>query len=357
MTSVTGALAARYLGDGAIDVAEVGGVPPGPGEVQLEVAFTGICGTDLHIRHGVMDARVALPAVLGHEMAGRVRACGPGVTDWQPGDPVTVMPLRWCGDCAACRAGHRHICQRLDFLGIDSPGAMQQMWTVPTDVLVRLPDGMSLSHGALVEPTAVAVHDVHRAELTPGERVVVVGGGPVGVLIASVAVAAGAEVVVLEVNDHRRALAEGVGLTVLDPRRDDLHDAIASWAGPDGVDVSFEVSASQAGLDTALACLTPRGRMVLVGIHAQPRSVDLQRVFWRELSVVGARVYERGDFEEAVALIAAGAVPADALITHIEPLASAADAFDLLASGGRVMKVLVECGRPSPAPVGPGATP
>jgi len=254
------------------------------------------------------------------------------------------MPLRWCDDCAACRAGHRHICQRLDFLGIDSPGAMQQQWTVPADVLVRLSADMPLSHGALVEPAAVAVHDVRRAALRPGERVVVVGGGPVGVIIAGVATSAGAEVLLLEVNDHRRALAESVGITTLDPRRDDLAAAIATWAGPDGVAVSFEVSASQPGLDTALACLTPRGRLVLVGIHAQPRSIDLQWVFWRELSLVGARVYERADIEEAVALLAAGVLPADALITHVEPLTSAAAAFDLLASGGPVMKVLVDCG-------------
>lgn len=337
-------LAARYVGEGGIDVAEVEPVAPGPGEVQLEVAFTGICGTDLHIRHGVMDARVSLPAVIGHEMSGRVLACGPGVTGWATGDAVTVMPLRWCGDCATCRAGHRHICQRLDFLGIDSPGSMQQVWTVPADVLVRLPASLSLSHGALVEPTAVAVHDVHRAELQPGERVVVVGGGPVGVLIAAVAATAGAEVVVLEVNDHRRSVAEGAGLAVLDPRRDDLDDALQDWAGPDGVDVAFEVSASQPGLDVAIACLAPRGRMVLVGIHGQPRPVDLQRVFWRELTLIGARVYERTDFEEAVALLSGGAVPAEALISHIQPLASAADAFDLLASGGQVMKVLVDCG-------------
>lgn len=338
--------AARYLGGEQIDVATVDPAAPGPGEVQVAVAYTGICGTDLHIRHGAMDARVTLPAVLGHEMSGRVLACGPGVVDWRPGDAVTVMPLRWCDACAACRAGHRHICQNLDFMGIDSPGSMQQVWTVPSEVLVHLPADLDLTHAALVEPAAVAVHDVRRAQLEEGEHVVVVGGGPVGILVASVATAAGARVSVVEVNQYRRSVAERIGLTVVDPANDDLEDFISQWAGEDGVAASFEVSGSQAGLSVALDSLGARGRMVLVGIHPEPRAVDLQRVFWRELSIIGARVYERADFQEAVGLLAGGALPAEALISRIEPLDAAADAFDLLASGGEVMKVLVDCGVP-----------
>ncbi|RNM13162.1 Zn-dependent alcohol dehydrogenase [Nocardioides pocheonensis] len=337
-------LAARYVGDRGIEVATVEAAPPGPGEVQVAVAYTGICGTDLHIRHGDMDARVDLPAVVGHEMSGRVVACGPDVHDWHPGDAVTVMPLRWCGSCSACTSGHQHICERLDFMGIDSPGSMQQLWTVPSDVLVHLPPALELAHGALVEPTAVAVHDVRRADLRPGERVVVVGGGPVGILIASVAAADGADVVVLEVNGYRRSVAEGLGLATLDPTDGDVGDRLRGWSQGGPVGASFEVSGTQPGMEVALACLGPRGRMVQVGIHAQPRTVDLHQVFWRELSILGARVYERSDFERAVALLAAGHVAADALISRVQPLESAAAAFDELAAGGEVMKILVRCG-------------
>jgi 2-desacetyl-2-hydroxyethyl bacteriochlorophyllide A dehydrogenase len=339
--------AARYAGNSRIEVAALEPAPPGPGEVQVAVAYTGICGTDLHIRHGAMDARVTLPAVLGHEMSGRIVACGAGVTGWSSGDAVTVMPLRWCGTCAACRAGHRHICMNLDFMGIDSPGSMQELWTVPAEVLVRLPDGLDLAHGALVEPTAVAVHDVRRAGLRDGEHAVVVGGGPIGVLVAGVAAARGAKVAVLEVDAYRRSVAAGTGLTVVDPLTEDVDDVLGSWAGDGAITVAFEVSGSQSGLDTALACLGPRGRMVQVGIHPDRRLVDLHRVFWRELSILGARVYERSDFEEAATLLAGGSVPADALITQTVPLESAAGAFDLLAGGGEVMKVLVDCGEPA----------
>ena len=113
---------ATYRGDRTVAIEDRDPVPPGDGQVRLDVAYTGICGTDLHILHGTMDHRVAVPAVIGHEMSGRIAALGPGVTGWSVGDAVTVMPLRWCGRCPACAAGNSHICHRLNFVGIDSPG-------------------------------------------------------------------------------------------------------------------------------------------------------------------------------------------------------------------------------------------
>src|SRR3954468_18669795 len=159
-------LAAQYVAGRGIEVARVAPQQPGPGEVRLEVAYVGICGTDLHILAGHMDDRVGERGVIGHEVSGRVIAVGPGVDGWSPGDPVTVIPLRWCGTCPTCRAGHAHICDRLDFVGIDSTGGLQQLWNVPQELLVRLPPDLSLRDAALVEPVAVAHHDVSRSSLT-----------------------------------------------------------------------------------------------------------------------------------------------------------------------------------------------
>jgi 2-desacetyl-2-hydroxyethyl bacteriochlorophyllide A dehydrogenase len=309
----------------------------------LDVAYTGICGTDLHILHGAMDGRVTRPAVLGHEMSGTIVDVGDEVVGWATGQPVTVMPLDWCGHCPACLAGHEHICHNLNFLGIDSPGSMQSRWTVPERVLVPLPAGMSLAHAALAEPTAVAVHDVRRGALRPGERAVVVGGGPIGVLIACVARAAGAEVLVLEVSEARRAFAQQLGLAVADPRHGGVQDRIVEWTEGAGAPVAFEVSGAPAGLDVAIQSLAVRGRLVVVAIHATPPPVNLFRVFWRELTLIGARVYEREDFDEAVRLLASGAIPSDALITRVAPLSDVAAAFDELESG-TAMKLLLDCG-------------
>jgi (R,R)-butanediol dehydrogenase / meso-butanediol dehydrogenase / diacetyl reductase len=321
-------------------VGEAEPAPPGPGEVQIAVAYNGICGTDLHILSGHMDARVATPAVIGHEMSGTISALGDGVEGWAVGDPVTVMPLAWDGTCPACLAGNSHICQNLDFVGIDSPGALQGRWNVDAGLLVRLPAGLSLQHAALVEPTAVAVHDVRRAELEAGQKAVVIGGGPIGVLIAAVARSFGGEVAVVELDPKRRKTIADLGFTVLDP----LEDPVAwveEWTGGAGADVVFEVSGAAAAVLGAVDYAKVRGTLVVVAIHPEPRPINLQRVFWRELRLLGARVYQRDDFDTAVALLATGAIPADTLITKTVPLRDIQSAFDAL-TGGDAMKILID---------------
>ncbi|ELP66524.1 zinc-binding dehydrogenase [Streptomyces turgidiscabies] len=336
-------LAVRYTAARTLDTAPTGTPVPGPGEVELAPAYVGICGTDLHIFHGDMDARVHAPAVIGHEMSGRVVRVGAEVEGWAPGDAVTVMPLRWDNTCPACRAGHQHICQHLDFIGIDSPGAMQQRWTVPATTLIRLPDTLPLDRAALVEPTAVAVHDVGRAQVTDGDKVVVVGGGPVGILIALVARNAGADVRVVELSPHRRAVAEELGLTTWDPAAVDVPELVGEWTGDAGADVAFEVSGAAGGVDTAVDVLGVRGRLCLVAIHPRPREINLHRFFWRELTLIGARLYDRTDFEKAVTLVADGTIPAERLISKVVPLTEAPAAFEALEAGGDVMKILVDC--------------
>ncbi|MCO5995643.1 zinc-dependent alcohol dehydrogenase [Actinoallomurus rhizosphaericola] len=325
-----------------IDTAEP--APPPPGHVRVDVAYTGICGTDLHIFHGDMDGRVDPPCVIGHEMSGRIAEVGPDVRDWRPGDHVTVMPLVSCGTCSACRAGHAHICHRLVFLGIDAAGSMQNTWTVPAAALVRLPRDLALDHAALVEPTAVAVHDVRRAELRPGEKAIVVGGGPIGLLIGIVARRSGADVLLVEPDPYRRSVAEGLGLSVANPSGADIAGIVERWTGGAGAAVAFEVSGAAAGVTTAVDSLATRGRMVQVAIHPVAREVSLHRFFWRELTLLGARLYDRADFETAVGLIAEGEIPARTLISRIEPLDRATQAFAALESGAGVMKILVDCG-------------
>ena len=243
-------------------------------------------------------------------MSGTVAATGEGVTDWSAGDRVTVIPLAWDGTCPACLAGHQHICHNLNFIGIDSPGSMQSSWTVPHDVLIALPAALSLERAALAEPTAVAVHDVRRAGLRAGEKAVVVGGGPIGVLIACVARAEGADVLVLELSAPRRKFAESLGLRAIDPTATDTDSVIADWTAGAGAAVAFEVSGAAAGIETAIQYLATRGRLVVVAIHTSPPPVNLFRVFWRELTLIGARVYEPANFERALELLASGAIPA-----------------------------------------------
>lgn len=332
-----------YSGAGELSVRSGSAAQLGPGEVRVSIAYTGVCGTDLHIVHGAMDARVTSPTVIGHEMSGRVAELGPDVGGWQVGEAVTVVPLDPCGSCPACESGLSHICHQLNFIGIDSDGGMQESMVVSADALIRIPEGLDLRTAALTEPTAVASHDVARSRLQAGERALVVGAGPIGVLIALVARNTGAEVMIAEPDQFRREAAGRYGFETIDPVAEDVVDRVNAWTGDKGADVCFEVSSSQAGLSGAVQALACRGRLCLVGIHTEERKVDLHRFFWRELELIAARLYERSDFETALQLLDSGIIPADDLITSVVPIDEASSAFDLLGQGAS-MKVLVQCG-------------
>jgi (R,R)-butanediol dehydrogenase / meso-butanediol dehydrogenase / diacetyl reductase len=335
--------AAYYEGQETIRIGQCESVVPAAGQVQIRVSHCGICGTDLHIFHGQMDRRVHMPQVMGHEMSGTIVTTGEGVEGYAPGDRVTVRPLDYCGACPACRSGHTHICQKLKFIGIDTPGAFQAHWTVPARALHRLPDKLSFEHGALIEPLAVACHDIRRGNVRPGEYVVVLGGGPIGLLVALVAKDAGARVVVSEINPFRLQLALELGLETVNPAQTDLVDLVNSATGDAGADVVFEVTATAAGAEMMTKLPRTRGRIVVVGIYGAPQKVDLFRCFWRELNIVGARVYEAEDFERSIELAASGSLPLERVITNVLPLEDLVTGMRLMERGGDVMKVLVKC--------------
>ena len=203
--------AVYYEGPGTFTLGESEVLSPRAGEVRLDVAFCGVCGTDVHIARGHMDHRVRVPQVIGHEMSGTVAELGPGVDGYEIGDPVVVRPLDTRAETPADK-GFSHICRGLKFLGIDTPGAFQSSWTVPAFTLHRLPPTVDLRLAALVEPLAVACHDVRRGEVGPNESVVVIGGGPIGLLVGLVAAAEGADVTLSEVSSFRRGLATALGL-------------------------------------------------------------------------------------------------------------------------------------------------
>ena len=336
------AQAAFYEGNRSIRLGDIEAQEPGTSEVQIKVSHCGICGTDLHIFHGALDKRIRMPAVLGHEMSGTISAFGAGVDGFAIGDRVAVMPLTPCGDCPACAAGHSHICHNLNFLGIDTPGAFQSYWTVPANTLHRVPDNLSLMHGALLEPLAVACHDVRLANVQPGDQVVVVGGGPIGVLVALVAQNAGGQVIVSEINPYRVDLTQQLGLETVNPNDTDLVDLVTKRTGGAGADIVFEVSGSQAGAAVMTDLLRTRGLAVIVANFAQNPQVDLYRFFWRELRMQGVRVYESQDFADAIALAAKGSLPLDQIITDVRPLGALKSGFEDMEKGGNVMKILLE---------------
>ncbi|HKX48243.1 MAG TPA: zinc-binding dehydrogenase [Gaiellaceae bacterium] len=334
--------AVYYEGGGRFALREAEPRAPERGEVRLDVAYCGICGTDLHIAHGAMDHRVQVPQVIGHEMSGRVAELGPGVEGFEIGEPVVVRPLDTRDETPADK-GYAHVGRNLRFLGIDAPGAFQGSWTVPAFTLHRLPRDVDLKVAALTEPLAVACHDVRRGELRRGETAVVLGGGPIGLLVALVAREAGARVVVGEIHPGRRVLASGLGLEVVDPRAVDVAEHVASLTAGAGADVVFEVSGSAAAVLDMTRIASVRGRIVLVAIFPEPKPVRLFDFFWKELELRGARVYEPEDYEHAIELVTTGRLPLDRLITTVEPLERLPAVFEEHAEGSTAMKILVDC--------------
>ncbi len=334
--------AAYYEGNKTFRIAEATIVPPGPGEVRIAVKYCGICGTDIHIYHGKMDQRVKMPQVIGHEASGVVAEVGPEVTNVKPGDRVAVRPLR-PGEPAPVDNGYTHIGQNLKFIGIDTPGALQASWTVPAHSLHLLPSTVSDEHGALIEPLAVACHDVRLSRLKPGENVVIIGGGPIGLLIGLVAQRKGARVLISEVNARRRDLAQQLGLATVHPLEENLVEAVGRFTEQAFADLVFEVSGTQAGVEVMTKLPRVRGRIVMVAIHAQPPPVELFRFFWRELEMIGVRVYEPQDFEAAIALAAEKKLPLDRLVTEVAPLADLQQVFERIDRNPDGMKYLLKC--------------
>ncbi|NME69689.1 zinc-dependent alcohol dehydrogenase [Flammeovirga aprica] len=335
--------AAFYESKGKISVGEGKQIAPGKGEVRLDVAYCGVCGTDVHIFHGVMDQRVAPPQTVGHEASAVVAEVGEGVENVKVGDKVAVRPLHF-GDEHPFDKGFKHVGKNLKFIGIDSSGAFQNSWTVPAYTLHKLPEQLSLMHGAFIEPLAVACHDVKIGRVEKGENCLVIGGGPIGTLIGYVLKEKGANVYISEVNETRLSMLNELGFTTINPAKENLSERISELTGEKMIDCAFEVSGSAPGVQTMTEVVNVRGRIVMVAIHGgEQKQVDLFKFFWSEIELLGARLYEEDDYEEAIRIADSGFVPFEQLITKVDSLDNIQAVFDEIDQNPEGMKYLIKC--------------
>lgn len=283
---------------------------PAAREVLVEVASVGVCGSDVHwYEHGrIGDLVVRSPLVLGHECAGRVVAVGGGVTKHAIGDRVCLEPGVPCGRCRECRAGRYNLCADVAFFATPPvDGAFADFVTIHEDFAFALPDGMTDDVGALMEPLSVGIWACRKAGITAGDRVLVTGAGPIGLLAMQVARACGAaDVAVSDVNAHRLAVAERLGATrVLHAGRD----------APGEVDALLECSGHPGAVVAGIEALRPAGTAVLVGMGPQPTAeIPLSVIQNRELWLTGTFRYAN-TYPAAIELAASGRVDVAALIT------------------------------------------
>jgi (R,R)-butanediol dehydrogenase / meso-butanediol dehydrogenase / diacetyl reductase len=298
----------------------------GDGWVLVDVAYCGLCGTDLHICAG-QHPRAQPGVVIGHEISGRLHAAAAGIP---AGTKVVVDPLLPCGTCMPCRTGRQQTCPSLRLLGIDVPGGAAEQVAVPADRILPVPDGADLRRLAFAEPLAVAVRAVRRSGLALGEEVTVIGAGPIGLAVASCARLAGAaRVRVVEPVPGRRRLAAELGF-----------EAAESPAGG-AAEVVFDAAAHPAVAAAMAEAVGPGGRIVLVGVYGAPAPVDLRALTFKEVTVIGTRVYSRDDIRVATDMITGGVFDPAPLITRSTPLGDSASAVEDLRAG-REVKVLVE---------------
>ena len=301
---------------------------PRPGWVPVDVAYAGICGSDLHIADGEHD-RAQPGIVLGHEFVGHLAE---PFSDLSAGHPVFVNPTVHCGACEACLAGRTNVCRKLRLVGIDYPGAITLRTIVPEYGIYPLPRDVDLVAAALIEPVAVAVRAVRRSGLALGDRAHVIGGGPVGCLVGLLATAAGATVTMSEPSQSRREHAMALSLKIVQSP-DDLDHA---------ADVVFDASGHTSVARELLHWLRAAGTAVIVGAY-QPglHGVDLLSVMFGEITIMGTRIYQRSDIEAAIELVTTGRMDAHRLISKIFPLEDAVTAIDSLRRR-EGLKVLIE---------------
>lgn len=331
------------IAPGRIEFGDVAVPKPGVNDVLIRVKTIGICGSDVHVRHG-RHPFTSYPVVQGHEFSGVVEAVGRGVRGIIPGMKVTATPQIVCGRCAPCRRGDYHICDVLKVQGFQAPGCAQEFFLAPAAKIVPLPASFTFEQGALVEPAAVAVHAVARAGKVAGRKVAVLGAGPIGNLVGQVAAAAGAKVLVIDVSDFRLGVAKQCGLrAVSNPVTEDLVQASARVFGPKGFDLAFECAGAEAAVNAAIGAVQKGGTIVAVGVYGERPKVNMGFIQDHELTLRGTLMYRYQDFVKAVRLFKQGRVITAPLETKHFPFGSYQKAYDFIDSEGeRSMKVFID---------------
>ncbi|MFF3924147.1 2,3-butanediol dehydrogenase [Paenibacillus lactis] len=312
------------------------------GHVLVKVDYAGICGSDMHeYMAGTFPIRTQ--PVLGHEFSGTVVEIGEGVTEVQPGDKVAVEPLIACGHCANCRRGMANLCTNSSGYGYSLSGGFAEYAVVREENAFKLPEGMDVKLGALVEPTAVAVHAVRQSTLRLGDTAAIFGAGPIGLLLLQAVKAAGAsEIIVVEVSDERREKALELGAThVIHPVETDAVQRIKELTDG-GVDVAFDAAGVQATFLSGVSAVRKGGEFKVVSLWEQPVTFSPNSFVKTEARITGSYAYVNL-FPEVIRLLARGIIDGNKVITSLIPLDSIVEqGFETLASDRKQCKILVD---------------
>ena len=330
---------------------KTGAVPtPGPGEVLLKIASVGTCGSDVHyyVEGGIGDAIVSEPITMGHESSAWIAEKGEEVEGLELGQLVAVEPAISCGKCESCLHGHPNLCPTVRFCGTPPiDGVFAEYAVMPAENCFILPDGFSPEDGALLEPLGIAIHTVDLAHLKVGQTVAVLGAGPIGLMTAAVAKAAGAgRIFMTEPIKSRREFALSYCADVVyNPEEEDVVAAIMQATDGRGVDVAFEAAGAEETPDQAAHITRPGGKVVVVGIPSEDHMLMTASVVRRKGLTIKLVRRMKHTYPRAIRMVQTGLVDIKPLATHAFTLDNIKDAFEMVADhSDGVLRAMINIG-------------
>ncbi len=311
------------------------------GEALIRVRNIGICGSDIHVFHGEHVYKV-YPMVQGHEMSGEVAKVASDVDSIKKGERVTLRPQIVCGRCYNCREGNYHICDNLRVMGFQIPGTASEYFAAPVENIVSIPDGMSFEEGVMVEPVAVAVHALKKSNGVKNKRILVLGAGPIGNLVAQTGKALGAaSVMITDKSEFRLKVASECNVDhCVNVMSDNLRKKILDKFGPEKADIILECVGAEKTIEEAIEIARKGTNIIIVGVTGKKSCVDMGLVQDRELKLIGTLMYNEQDFQDAIGLISKGRINVTRLITDRFPFIQYLEAFEYInKKRDEVMKV------------------
>ena len=318
----------------------------GENQVLVRIMRIGVCGSDIHVYHGEHPF-TSYPVTQGHEVCGEIAEVGAGVTNLQPGQRVTIEPQVFCGKCYPCTHGKYNLCEQLKVMGFQTTGTASQYFAVDVSKVDVLPETMSFDEGAMIEPLAVTVHAAKRFPEMQGAKVIILGAGPIGILLAQSCKAFGAgKVMITDVSDYRLELAKKVGAdVVVNTRENDIGEAILDAFGPDKADVIYDCAGNDITMNQAIKYARKGSTIILVAVFAKMANVDLAVLNDHELDLNTTMMYRHEDYVDAIRIVGEGKVQLKPLMTKHFAFADYGKAYEYIdANRETTMKVLIDVG-------------
>lgn len=319
---------------------------PKTDQVLVKVIYAGVCGSDVSIsRHH--HATATIPRILCHEILGRIEKINSSKSlPYSVGDRVVIFPLKWCGNCEACDEGNFHVCRNLNIIGVHRDGGFAEYVCDDIENIITMPEGLSDEIAVLTEPFAVGFHANIRANTKPGDSVLVIGGGPIGLMTAiSARYFRASKVIISEINPSKEKLIREFGFDVINPLNNDIIKETNRITDKLGFDIIIEASGSRNVYSNLIALCKIRGKIVSIGMPNMTIDLEISPLISKEISINGSRVYSRLDFTKTIGLLYdltnEGEYDYTNLIDNIYPLENLKDILDKISSGESICKTLI----------------